>query len=82
MAVETVTTMVCDRCGSRHDNSKYMAGSSWGQLSVKWSGDKGGRAYDGAAGGISLKGEAWLCQQCTDGFLGFMARTDGGSGNG
>ena len=72
MAVETTTTLICDRCGSRHDQASYMAGSSWGQLNLTWNGDKGGRSWQGDAGGITLKGKAWLCEPCTDGFLEFM----------
>lgn len=72
MATETTTIDICDRCGSRHTRSYYMSGNSWGQLTLAWSGDMGGRAWDGAAGGTSLKGQAWLCLQCAHDFLHFM----------
>lgn len=72
MATETTITQICDRCGSRHDKAGYMAGNSWGQMSLTWKGDKGGRAWDGAAGGVTLKGQAWLCEPCTDAFLIFI----------
>ncbi len=72
MATETTVINICDRCGSRHDRAQYMAGNSWGQMTVQWHGDKGGRAYDGAAGGFTLKGSAWLCAPCTDAFLAFL----------
>ena len=72
MATETTLVDVCDRCGSRHNRADYMKGNSWAQLNLKWSGDTGGRTYDGAAGGTNLKGSAWLCQPCTDLFLKFI----------
>lgn len=68
----TTVINVCDRCDSQHDASKYMAGNSWGQLNLQWSGDKGGRGHDGAAGGMNLKGKAWLCATCTDDFFIFL----------
>lgn len=79
MATETVVTMICDRCGGRHDKAAYMTGNSWGQMTMQWSGDKGGRAYDGAASGINIKGSAWLCESCTDAFLDFMKETGNGA---
>lgn len=72
MAQITTVINVCDRCGSQHNAADYMKGNVWGQLNVGWKGDKGGRAYDGAAGGMSLNGKAWLCMACTDLFLAFM----------
>lgn len=73
MAVETVTTNICDRCGSRHNAAEYMSGNEWGQTTVQWSGDTGGRSWSGDAGGTSHKGKAWLCLFCTQAFLAFMA---------
>lgn len=73
MATETIIINVCDRCGSRHVAADYTKGSSWGQLTISWFGDMGGRAYDGAAGGCDLKGKAWICHPCTEAFLAFMA---------
>lgn len=72
MATETTTIDICDRCGSRHNRADYTKGNSWGQLNLTWSGDMGGRAWDGAAGGTSVNGKAWLCLQCMDDFLHFM----------
>ena len=72
MATITTTINVCDRCGSQHNAADYMNGSHWGQLNVAWKGDKGGRAYDGAAGGVNLSGKAWLCEPCADAFLSFI----------
>ena len=72
MAQITTVINVCDRCGSQHNAADYMKGSVWGQLTVTWKGDKGGRAYDGAAGGLNLEGKAWLCRICTDDFLDFI----------
>lgn len=72
MSIETIITLICDRCGSRHDKASYMAGNSWGQLNLTWQGDKGGRTWDGSAAGVELKGKAWLCEPCTDAFLNFI----------
>ena len=72
MATITSTINVCDRCGTQHNASEYMAGNSWGQLNVQWSGDRGGRSYAGDAGGINLKGKASLCEKCTAAFEEFM----------
>lgn len=72
MAIETVTTLICDRCGSRHDKDKLMAGNSWGEMTVKWNGHTGGRAWNGDAGGMNYADEAWLCEHCTHAFLVFM----------
>ena len=77
MAIETTVINICDRCGSRHNKADYMTGSSWGQLNIQWSGDKGGRAYDGAAAGVTLKGGAWLCEPCTDAFISFIEPKQG-----
>lgn len=72
MSTITETINVCDRCGSRHKASEYMAGNHWGNLNVVWNGDKGGRSYAGDAGGITIKGKAWLCETCTEAFEEFM----------
>lgn len=40
-----------------------MTGSSWGQLNILWSGDKGGRAYDGAAA-ETYEREEYKCWHC------------------
>jgi hypothetical protein len=72
MATETTTTNICDRCGSRHDSERYSAGSSWAQLNLTWNGDKGGRTAQGDAGGVNLKGKAWLCEPCVNAFLEFL----------
>ena len=72
MAQITTVINVCDRCGSQHNAAEYMSGNVWGQLNLGWKGDTGGRAWDGAAGGLSLQGKAWLCGICTDDFLKFM----------
>lgn len=77
MATETTVVNVCDRCGSRNNRDDYMKGNSWGQLTVTWSGDRGGRTYDGTAGGITLKGKAWLCESCTEEFLSFATKRRG-----
>jgi hypothetical protein len=69
---QTITICTCDRCGAQHKEADYMSGNQWGQLSLSWTGDKGGRAYDGSAGGINLLGKAWLCLSCTDAFFEFM----------
>ena len=74
MSAITTVINVCDRCGSQHDASRYMSGGSWGQLTVGWKGDKGGRTMQGDAGGVNLAGHAWLCEKCTDAFLEFMER--------
>jgi len=76
MATETTTTLICDRCGSRHDQARYMAGNSWAQLNLTWRGDKGGRTWQGDAGGVNLEGKAWLCAPCVDAFLGFMGSNE------
>jgi hypothetical protein len=77
MATITMTKVVtvCDRCGSQHDMANYTSGSSWGQCTVSWAGDKGGRSVQGDIGGINLKGEMWLCETCTEAFLQFTHRT-------
>lgn len=75
MATETTTTLICDRCGSRHDQARYMAGNSWAQLNLAWRGDKGGRTCQGDAGGVNIEGKAWLCEPCVDAFVAFMAPT-------
>lgn len=72
MSQITTVINVCDRCGSKHDASKYMSGSHWGHLNLAWKGDKGGRTMQGDTGGINLKGDAWLCEPCTDAFLAFI----------
>ncbi len=72
MATKTIVINICDRCGSQHPASDYSNGNSWAQMNLSWLGDKGGRSYDGAAGGIELKGKAWLCEPCTNAFLDFI----------
>ena len=72
MSTRTITINTCDRCGSEHDMGKYTQGNEWGQLSLSWTGDKGGRTWAGDAGGVNLQGKAWLCRGCTDAFLSFM----------
>lgn len=72
MATKTITINVCDRCGSEHNAADYMSGNAWGQMTINYQGDTGGRAYDGAAGGLNHKGTKWLCMTCTDAFFNFM----------
>lgn len=72
MATETTITQICDKCGSRHDKARYMAGNTWGQMTLTWRGDKGGRTWDGTAAGVEIKGSAWLCDYCADAFLKFI----------
>jgi len=72
MAEIVTVTLVCDRCGSTHDKAKLMDGNQWAQATVQWSGDVGGRTYDGTAAGCLIKGKAWLCMNCTEAFLVFM----------
>lgn len=78
--MSTITTVinVCDRCGSQHNAADYMKGNEWGHLSVAWSGDKGGRSYQGDAAGFNIKGKAWLCLPCTNAFEAFMKPTQRG----
>jgi hypothetical protein len=72
VATKTITINVCDRCGAESDAADYMAGNAWGQMTIDYHGDTGGRAYDGAAAGLNHKGKKWLCMACTDEFLTFM----------
>lgn len=72
MPSRTITINQCDRCAREQDMSKYMDGYAWGQMNLVWTGDKGGKGPDGSAGGINLKGSAWLCMRCTDDFQLFM----------
>lgn len=72
MSTETITYLICDRCGSRHNQADYMRGNAWGQVTLEWHGDNGGRTYDGAAAGHNLKGTAWLCMECANAFEYFI----------
>lgn len=62
----------CDRCGAAGDTGAMEGRNQWGELNVSYTGHQGGRAWDGAAGGVNIKGKAWLCMACTDAFLAFM----------
>ena len=72
MATKTIIINTCDRCGHEQDMSKYTDGNEWGSARIAWSWDSGGRAYDGAAGGVSDKGASWLCMPCAAAFRKFM----------
>ncbi len=72
MGTRTITINVCDRCGTEQDMADYTKGASWGQLSLEWKGDRGGRTHDGAAAGTNLAGKVWLCLKCTNQFCDFM----------
>lgn len=72
MSAREIKIEICDRCGHETDIGNYMAGNSWGRLRLAWRGDKGSRAYDGAAGGVNIEGKADLCAQCLDEFQDFM----------
>lgn len=69
MATETVVTLICDRCGHRQNKNDYCRGNSWGQLTLTWNGDQGGRSSQGDSAGITIKGDAYLCERCTESFL-------------
>lgn len=75
MGKVTTTIMVCDRCGSQHAETPGPKETEWGHLSVKWDGHKAGRTFSGDVGGISIKGESWLCLSCASAFEAFMAPT-------
>jgi hypothetical protein len=49
MSERTIVIKVCDRCKSEHNRDDYMKGGSWGQTDVSWSGDRGGRSWQGDA---------------------------------
>jgi hypothetical protein len=72
VTTKTIIINVRDRCGHEQNMAEYSSGNEFGQLDVAWAGDIGGRGYDGAAGGVNLKGKAWLCLACTKAFQGFM----------
>jgi hypothetical protein len=74
MGTITKVIKVCDRCGHQHDQDTYRSGNAWGQASLAWHGELGSRAWDGAAAGVSLKGNAYLCMACTEQFVDWMAR--------
>ena len=69
---EQIRRVVCDRCGSTEDTGTLEGRNVWGETYIKYSGHTGGRAYDGAGGGLSHRGDAWLCLECTQAFLNFM----------
>lgn len=69
MAVTTRTIYTCDRCGWDSDKNPRPKLANFGHLDVKWQGDIGGYGFDGACGGTSLQGKAYLCLDCTNEFL-------------
>lgn len=73
---KTISVCTCDRCGKEGDTGETVGRNTWGELNVSWSGHTGGRTLDGALGGNSFKGEAWLCLDCTEAFLKFMRNGD------
>lgn len=72
MATREITIDICDRCGHEQDRADYMKGSIWGQLFIKYKGDRGGRSWAGDAGGVNTEGKVWLCMTCADSFYEFL----------
>ena len=68
MAVENVVSYICDRCGRKSSNADFNDGSRCGSSVVAFTGQKGGKSYDGAWGGASYGDEWLLCFACSDDF--------------
>lgn len=77
MGIKTVTVrqVECDRCKGKDDTGQMEGRNAWGELNIAYKGHTGGRAYDGAAGGVNHQGKAWLCMHCTQAFFAFMRPT-------
>jgi hypothetical protein len=73
MGAVTYTEYVCDRCKKVCKDSSDTRSDTSGSCIVKYNWHEGGRAWDGAWGGIGGKGEAWLCQECSKAFRSFIA---------
>jgi hypothetical protein len=73
MGAVTYTEYVCDRCKMVCKNSTDTRSLTSGSCTVKYNWTEGAMAYDGAWGGISGNGEAWLCQECSKAFRSFIA---------
>lgn len=71
----TVITAVCDRCKRQGDTSQDSGHGEWGELKVTYDGFIAGRTWQGDAGGVTHKGNAWLCLWCTRDFLAFLHPT-------
>lgn len=65
MSTQTVTTLICDRCGTRE--TPIICRMS--EMKLSWNGARGGRTAQGDYGGYTIKGRADLCEPCTDAFL-------------
>lgn len=78
MSTETVTTLICDRCGVRE--TPVVCRLS--ELRLTWSGHQGGRTPQGDYGGRTIKGSADLCEPCANAFLRWIeSAATGDSGN-
>ena len=71
--MQTVTVAVCDRCKREGDTGDANGRQQWGEMNLGYNGHSGGRTVQGDAGGINHKGNAWLCMDCADAFLSFLA---------
>jgi hypothetical protein len=67
---KTVTTYICDRCGSRSEDPYAFMGNATVRVSA------GVKSHNGDIGGGNS--EHWLCGTCLTDFLAFMnGSTDG-----
>lgn len=73
MGVKTVHEYTCDRCGHVSKDGVDSNGTESGNCFVKYNGNQGSKAWDGAWGGTGFSGDTWLCRECTKKFRAFMA---------
>lgn len=72
MAIKTSTIYICDRCNHETNNSDDRRGQVEGSCKLVWSGHEGGCTMQGDWGGVTFKGDAWLCFDCQRDFRSFM----------
>lgn len=84
MAVKTVTTHVCDRCGRESETPDFNDGNRSGSSVIDVEGREGCKGHDGAWGGSRFARKSEICFSCArefrDWFENFMTSKEADRG--
>ena len=83
MAMKTVTTHICDRCGRESEKPDFNNGNRSGSARISVEGRESAMGHDGAWGGYGYERNAEICFSCATEFREwFESFIKGGQANG
>ena len=69
MAIRTVTTYICDRCGYESAGKSFPDKDTYGHTEIKYTGVRGSKNWEGSWNGVPHFGELTICNKCTNEFI-------------